>query len=358
MGLVRLVDLDFLSPSRTHLLVLGPADPQMLRAVVDRGPWAGLTLCQRGPSWLRWCLGGLTLARLLARLRPQLVVLSLEPANLVGRLLRPFFRQPIFCSFEHNSRYRRWLYRVIFSLLTGGIDAVLFDAHATKAGVERFYGRGKRMWIHVPLFVFDPDLPAKDDYAIADTVRILSVGRLVPAKDHPLLLRTIADLRRRGVRLTCEIVGEGPLRPFLEQLALELGVADLVTFSGQDVNWRKRARLFDIYLQTSEHEGACLTVLEAMAAGLPVVATAVGEIPAHLAEGAGIAVDGRCPSELATSISRLLDDEPARSSLGRRARTRVAELYGKNQVVSRLRAAAQLLRTSSSTTRQSRACRS
>jgi glycosyltransferase involved in cell wall biosynthesis len=207
MGLVRLVALGFLSPARTHLLVLGRNDPEMLRAVLDRGPWAGLTLCERGPAPWRWAVGGLALTRLLARLRPRLVVLSLEPANLVGRFLRPFFPQSVFCSFEHNSRYRRRLYRLLFPLLSRGIDAVLYDSPATRAGVERFYGPRTRQWLEVPLFVFDPSVPSKRDYALGSVARILSVGRLVPAKDQALLLRVVAELRRRGFAVTCEIVG-------------------------------------------------------------------------------------------------------------------------------------------------------
>jgi glycosyltransferase involved in cell wall biosynthesis len=338
-GLVRLIDLDFLSPPRTHLLVLGRADPAILRAVLDRGPWAGVMLLERGPAPWRWAMGSLALGRLLVRLRPHLVVLSLEPANLVGRMLRPFFPRPVFCSFEHSSRCRRLVYRMLFPLLSRGIDAVLYDSPATRAGVERFYGSRSRQWLEVPLFVFDPTVPAKRDYAIGSVARILSVGRLVPAKDQALLLRVVAELRRRGCAVTCEIVGEGPLRPALERLAVELGLSADVRLTGQDATWQQRAWEFDLYLQTSEHEGACLTVLEAMAAGLPVVATAVGEIPSHLAGGAGLVVSDRDPLAVADAVEGLLCDETARAALGRTARAKVQHFYTFAELRARLQGA-------------------
>jgi Glycosyltransferase len=145
--------------------------------------------------------------------------------------------------------------------------------------------------------------------------------------------------------VTCEIVGEGPLRPALEALVAELGLSADVRLTGQDAAWQQRAWQFDLYVQTSEHEGACLTVLEAMAAGLPIVATAVGEIPAHLAGGAGIAVTTRDHLTLADSVESLLRDEASRSRLGRTARAKVRTFYGAEELRGRLqRLAAALLR--------------
>lgn len=337
MGLLRLVDLGIVCPLQTQLLVLGRSDAAIWRAVAERGPWAGVTLCDRGPAPRRWFEGMVVLARLLRRHRPRLVVLSLEPANLVGRLLRPFFRQSLFCSFEHSERYRRWLYRALFPLLAPAIDVVLYDCAASRAGVARFYDSRPRIWIEMPLYVFDPDVPAKKDYALGPVVRILSVGRLQPAKDQELLLRVVAELRGRGLAVTCEIVGEGPLRQKLERLAAALQLAPYVSLSGQDPGWLKRAWQFDLYLQTSEHEGACLTVLEAMSAGLPIVATAVGEIPVHLGRGAGIALNTRDPAAIADVLEALLRDEAARRNLGQAARNRVQAQYARELVREQMR---------------------
>lgn len=336
-GLLQLVDLGVVRPERTHLVVLGGGDPHLIESVRERGPWAGLTLFERGAAPWRWVVAGCALARLLLRARPRVVVLSLEPPNLVGRCLRPFFPRITFCSFEHSSRYRRRLYRILFPLLSPAIDIVLYDSPATRRGVEPFYSARARQWIEVPLYVHDPNLPKKSDYRIGRAVRILSVGRLVPAKDQALLLHTVAELRRRGWPVTCDIVGEGPLRTELEQLAAALGLADHLNLCGQDTCWQNWAPECDIYLQTSEHEGLCLTVLEAMAAGLPVVATAVGEIPAYLHGNAGIVVTDRTPAALADAVVSLLRDEAARAALGRTARAKVEALYAAEAIANRLR---------------------
>lgn len=335
-GLLTLVDLGVVRPERTHLVVLGQGDPSMIESVRRRGPWGGLDLCDKGPAPWRWVVGGWKLARLLARTRPKTVVLSLEPPNLVGRCLRPFFPRITFCSFEHNSRYRRLLYRMLFPLLSPAVDVVLYDSPATRHGIEPFYSSRARHWIEVPLYVRDPTLPTKADYRIGASVQILSVGRLVPAKDQSLLLRIIAELRRRGWPVTCEIVGEGPLRRELERLRSALGLEGYVNLPGQDTCWQEKAFRFDLYLQTSEHEGACLTVLEAMAAGLPVVATAVGEIPAHLEGGAGRAVASREPEVLADAVESMLRDEAARAALGRTARAKVEVRYAAEAIANRL----------------------
>lgn len=335
-GLLTLVDLGVVRPERTHLVVLGRGDPSMIEGVCRRGPWGGLDLCDKGPAPWRWAVGGWKLARLLARTRPKMVVLSLEPPNLVGRCLRPFFPRMTFCSFEHSSLYRRRLYRMLFPLLSPAVDVVLYDSPATRHGIEPSYSSRARHWIEVPLYVLDPTLPTKADYRIGASVQILSVGRLVPAKNQSLLLRIIAELRRRGWPVTCEIVGEGPLRRELERLRAALGVEGYVHLPGQDTRWQEKAFRFDLYLQTSEHEGACLTVLEAMAAGLPIMATAVGEIPRHLAGGAGIALGSRDPAAIADVIEALLHDETKRAALGRAARAKVQALYDAQEVRTRL----------------------
>ncbi len=326
-GLLRLVELGFLDPPSTYLLSLGPADPSMRRAIERCGPWAGLTILERGWPPLRWAVGAVSLVGLLVRYRPSSAILSLEPANLVGRFLRPFFPKTIFCSFEHSSRYRRRLYRILFPLLARCIDVVLYDSMATRRGIEPCYRRSRPRWFHVPLFLVDPTKPTKADWTIGDVLRLLSVGRLVPAKNPMLLLDIVAELRRRGIEVYCEIVGEGPLRAELERRLDALGLRSAVRLVGQDTAWRDRAPSFDVYVQTSEHEGACLTVLEAMQAGLPVVATAAGEIPDHLSDGAGIVVEPPTADAFADAIEQLAQDASRRRKLGRTASARVAECF-------------------------------
>lgn len=331
-GLLRLVDFGFLNPRATHLVSLGPACPNLLGELLARGPWGGLTIVRRGPAPARWVAGAVVLAGLLARSRPQLVILSLEPSNLIGRLLAILFRRIRFLSFEHSSRYRRWIYRAFLPILSGRIEVVLHDSKATRLGVERYYRGDRTVWLEVPLFVAKPGRAVKAHYDIGSSLRLLSVGRLVPAKDHALLLDVVAELNRRGVRVHCELVGEGPLRGILELRRTALGLDRAFVFKGEDPDWQDRAAEFDIYVQTSEQEGAALTVLEAMEVGLPVVATAVGEIRRYLADGAGIALSTRCPREIADVIEQLAGDTDGRARLGRRASARIREQFDESAI--------------------------
>ncbi|MGM0535218.1 MAG: glycosyltransferase [Pseudomonadota bacterium] len=97
---------------------------------------------------------------------------------------------------------------------------------------------------------------------------LLNVARLVPQKDHRLLLRAYALMR---TSLPLVIVGEGPLRQELEDLAAALGIAERVHFVGRQLNpypWMRHARLFVL---SSAHEGLGIVLLEALACGTPVV---------------------------------------------------------------------------------------
>ncbi len=145
----------------------------------------------------------------------------------------------------------------------------------------------------------------------AGTSRILlSVGRLVPLKGHDILLRALAELP--DCRLW--IVGEGPERGRLQALAAELGVADRVDFHGALPQDRLPAlyAAADLLLLASDNEGWPNVLLEAMACGTPVVATAVGGIPEVIAEPvAGRLVRERRPAAFVQAIRALLAELPA-----------------------------------------------
>ena len=114
----------------------------------------------------------------------------------------------------------------------------------------------------------------------ADPLVVGTVGRLQPVKDQALLLRAFAALTRGNpsikskVRLV--IVGDGPLRNELSHLASELQIADQTWFAGSSANVPDLLRVFDVFVLPSLAEGISNTVLEAMATGLPIVATRVG----------------------------------------------------------------------------------
>jgi glycosyltransferase involved in cell wall biosynthesis len=154
-----------------------------------------------------------------------------------------------------------------------------------------------------------------------------SVGRLVPVKDHKSMLKAFSLLRRECDGCRLELLGDGPLRPDLEQYARELGVEDAVQFYGSSLNVADFLRRIHVFVLCSLSEGLPLTVLEAMAAGLPVIGTSVGALP-ELVERAecGWLSTPNSPDELAASMLAALRDGKLRQ-VGLRGRRYVTEHY-------------------------------
>jgi glycosyltransferase involved in cell wall biosynthesis len=150
---------------------------------------------------------------------------------------------------------------------------------------------------------------------------VVAVGRLVEIKRLDILLEAIALVVRRQPRLTATLVGDGPLRSGLEQMARALHLEHCVRFAGfqPDVSpWLAQAKL---YVLSSDSEGVPLALMEAMMSGLPVVATDVGDIRDLVENGVcGFLVPRRTPAELAQRIVHLLADESRLAGFGQQAR--------------------------------------
>ncbi len=170
----------------------------------------------------------------------------------------------------------------------------------------------------IPLGWQGTPLPPKRDHG---TPTVISVGALRPEKGHDVLLRAFSLVRAEVPRARLVLVGEGQLRPSLEAQAAALGVADAVQFLGgvPDV-WAELAR-GDVFAIASRSEAFGIAIAEAMAAGLPVVATDVGAIPELVRPD----VTGRLfPPEdhvsLAAHLRELLVSPELRAGLGAAAR--------------------------------------
>jgi len=127
----------------------------------------------------------------------------------------------------------------------------------------------------------------RPDIALAcdGKLKILGLGRLSPGKGFDLLIQAVANLTSRGIACCLVIVGEGDERHRLAQLADQEGVADRVHMVGYVHDAFKMMPYFDVFALPSYTEGLPITILEAMQAGVPIVATTVGEVPEVLAHG-------------------------------------------------------------------------
>jgi glycosyltransferase involved in cell wall biosynthesis len=170
----------------------------------------------------------------------------------------------------------------------------------------------------IPLDQFHADEAARArvraELGIApDAVVVGTVARLVPEKDHPLLVRALAP--QLGERARLVIVGDGPSRGETES-AVPPAAKPWVTFTGARKDVPALLASFDVFAMSSRTEGLPLVVPEAMAAGLPVVSTAVGGLPGIVPPEVGLLVPHGDAQELGRSLGELMKDAARRKALG------------------------------------------
>jgi len=184
---------------------------------------------------------------------------------------------------------------------------------------------------------FSPTVGARTDagppgFLMAGALVIGTVGRLVAVKDQRTLLFAFADLVRRNrdlaSRLRLVVVGEGELRHELEQQAAACGVSHAVWFTGDRSDVADLMRLFDLFVLPSLGEGVANTILEAMATGLPVIATRVGGNPEVVTHGqTGALVSAGDAGALASAMNDFITDEALRMRCGAAARAEVMQRF-------------------------------
>ena len=177
-----------------------------------------------------------------------------------------------------------------------------------------------------------PDKPAEK--LSADLV---TVGNLDIVKNHRFLLTVLAEANRIGRKLTLDVFGEGPLRKDLQQLTHSLGLAEQVRFLGFLPNVRASLAGYRAYVHACYSESFCLAIVEAMAAGLPVLAGDIGPIAELYDDGLeGIFWPLDDPARAADLLLDLLADEQARLKSARAAKERFHREFQPDIVVPRL----------------------
>ena len=166
------------------------------------------------------------------------------------------------------------------------------------------------------------------DSTADQTVGIICVARLSPVKRIDVLLEALAFLVEMGKNWTCTIVGGGPLESELVKKAQSLGLASRVRFTGHVENVRPYMEAADLAVLSSDKEGLPLSLVEAMACGLPCVVTDVGGNREVVQHGiTGLVVEAGSPKQLADAIAYLLDNSEERRSMGQAARCSAYERF-------------------------------
>jgi glycosyltransferase involved in cell wall biosynthesis len=166
------------------------------------------------------------------------------------------------------------------------------------------------------------------------TTVIGTVARLDPIKDLKALIQAFAIVRQTVRDIELVIIGDGPERQSLEAFGRTQGLSDAIHFWGSRNEARTLLHAFDIHVNSSLFEGISLTILEAMAAGLPVVATRVGGTPEVVVnEVSGLLVPPRDAAALATAMLSLTLNPARRRALGRTARLAVERDFAIDRMV-------------------------
>lgn len=224
----------------------------------------------------------------------------------------------------------RWLYRT-------AARHIVTTGEAVRAMLAKEHGLAPEKITSVPTGIdlarFHPGDRTRARMELnlpADGFYVGVVAALRDWKGHADLLRALAQLRGRHSDLRLLVVGSGPERENLERLVAELDLGAAVVLAGErsDVpSWLNAMDLFA--LPSHAHEGMPQAVMQAMAAGVPVVATEIGAVGEAVAHGeTGLLVPPRSVAALAQALERLIADAPARAAMGRAARARAEARFG------------------------------
>jgi len=330
-----------LDPQRWHSVTAVPGPGWVHDRLVERGHEPNITRLH-GAFDLRY-LG--TLHSLVRQHRIDLIQTHLLTAAVYGSLAGLLCRVPVVCTFhgepdvDRNDRYRR----AKFWILSRGATQVVFVSESLRCGFlasgSLHSDRTTVITNGIDHFLFVPgsDMSLRDELRVGDgQVLVGAVGNLRPAKAYDVFLKAAALLQRHSTAYRFVIVGEvgGPLHAELVALRDALGLAETVTFVGFRTAVHRVLRGLDVCLSTSSMEGFSLSIVEAMACGVPVVATRSGgpaEIITHDLDG--LLVEVASPEQIAQAVERLRLEPETRARFASEGRKLVEARFTRDQML-------------------------
>jgi sugar transferase (PEP-CTERM/EpsH1 system associated) len=293
----------------------------------------------------KWRLDALwRLYRLLRQQRPDILHTWMFHANFPGRLLGRLAGVPIIITSRRNEDIGGAL-RECLNRWTARLDdrVIAVCEVARRAEIERARVSPEHVvtiYNGIDVERFSPTggesvSRVRREFGIPAGVPLVgAVGRLHPQKDFAGLLHSLTEVQKHVSPIRLLLAGEGELRDDLETRARSLGISRIVTFAGFRSDVAEILAACDVFVLPSLWEGMPNVVLEAMAVGLPVVATQVGGVPEIVLDGkTGLLVPPGDSETLAQALIRLLRDLDLRSRMGRAGRRRVEQYFSANQMV-------------------------
>ena len=276
--------------------------------------------------------------------RPDVIQAFLCWANVAARLCGRIVRTLAIISSYHDEVVSEgWIIRLVDRLTLKWTHGILCCSEAVRRSVlSRIGGQGNQFTV-IPFGVDvdqfrRPSAASRRELGLHDDGPVIgTVCRLVePKKGLSILLQAMGELTRRLGRPPCQllVVGEGPAHAALESLRDRLGLSGWVVFTGTRRDVPRVLHALDMFVLPSLYEGFGIAILEAMAAGKPVVATTVGGIPEFVVPGeTGLLVEPGNPAALADAIECLLRDPKRATDMGMRGRARVVDAFQVSTVV-------------------------
>lgn len=274
--------------------------------------------------------------KLLRRKKPQVLEMFTHDSNMLALPLAWLARIPVRIPTHHGmiDGFPRWRERIhawMVNHLSHGMVAV--SDLTMKKALEEGIQKEKITVIPngiVPVTLNEADRSEirKQMGARENDVVLLSVGRLVYQKAHEYLVSAIPAVLKELPNVKVGICGDGLLRADLEKQIQALGLENAIKLFGMQANVTKYLAAADVFILPSRWEGLPIALLEAMSAGLPVIATRVEGVDEVVEEGVhGILVLPESAEELAKAILQLSQDSAQRQRMGSAARLRVLERY-------------------------------
>ena len=256
---------------------------------------------------------------------------SLTRATLLGQIAGKRLGLPV-VSWQHNAFLKPWNERLL-RWNAGRSDIWVADSEQVARLTSQRLGVPSSKLVTWPIFFADPAMPQAQPWDGIQPLRLGSLGRLHDAKGYDLLIHALATLRQDGfvppVPFTIDIAGEGNALARLEAMKTAAGI-DNLHFRGFATDPRAFLASLHLYLQPSRREGFCIAAHEAMAAGLPVLVSATGEMPYTVDDGrmGRVVPVGDVPA-LADALKSLLSNPTGWTGMARAARDKVQNRFSR-----------------------------